>query len=60
MTLSADTFLNVASFLITVLSASIYLERRLTRLETMMQNHLAHHEAFEKILKPLIDKALKD
>jgi len=48
------------TLLLAIIGAALRNERRLTRIETTLSNHLAHHEGFEeklaKVLETLIDK----
>ncbi len=37
----------LASILISILCAALWNERRITKIETLLNNHLSHHESFE-------------
>lgn len=40
----------IATVSIWAVGGLLYFERRLTKIDVMLSNHLAHHEAFEKLL----------
>ena len=41
--------------LLAVLGGAFYIERRLSRVETLMTNHLAHHDEFRKIVMKILE-----
>jgi len=47
-------YYQVAVVLLAILGAAIRVERRFTRIEESLKNHLAHHEGFEDKLSKLL------
>jgi hypothetical protein len=52
------SYAELASILFTVLAAALWHERRITKIETLLNNHLSHHETFEKAFTKILDAAL--
>ena len=48
----------LASILVSILCAALWNERRTTKIETLLNNHLSHHETFEKAFTKILDAAL--
>jgi len=52
------SYAELASILFTVLVAALWHERRITKIETLLNNHLSHHETFEQAFTKILDAAL--
>jgi hypothetical protein len=48
----------LASILLSILAAALWNERRITKIETLLTNHLSHHESFESAFTKILDAAL--
>jgi hypothetical protein len=45
-----ESFSTLATVFLSLLGGAVYLENRLTKIETLLKNHLAHHDSFEKLI----------
>lgn len=52
------SYAELFSILVTILAAALWHERRITKIETLLNNHLSHHESFEKAFTKILDAAL--
>lgn len=43
---------------LTVLGAALWHERRITKIETLLNNHLSHHESFELAFARILTEVL--
>lgn len=44
--------------LVTAVGGLLWMERRLTRIDTLLTNHLAHHEEHDKIVNLIMERLL--
>ena len=51
-------YIQLVTILLSVFGAALWHERRITRIETLLNNHLAHSEIQEKAMTDIINKLL--
>lgn len=56
--MSTEQIIGFVSIFITVLAAALWHERRITKIETLLNNHLSHHESFEAAFAKILTEAL--
>lgn len=52
-------YYSAAVLLLAILGTAIRYDRRLTRIEESLKNHLAHHEGFEDKLTKVLETLVK-
>jgi len=54
-----NQILGFLGIFLTILGAALWHERRITKIEVLLTNHLAHSDAFEKLLMRVFEVNLK-
>jgi len=52
-------YYQIGVLLLAIVGTAIRYERRLTTIENLLKNHLAHHEGFEDKLSKLLEALVK-
>ena len=55
MTITLDAVFHILALIGSIFAAGLWVERRITKIETLLMNHLAHHEAFEVLLTKILE-----
>lgn len=56
--MSADQIGGFIAIFFTVLGAALWHERRITKIETLLNNHLSHHESFEAAFAKILTEVI--
>jgi len=56
--MSSEQVIGFVSLFFTVLGAALWHERRITKIETLLNNHLAHHESYEAVFAKILAEVL--
>jgi hypothetical protein len=52
------SYAELASILLSILAAALWNERRVTKIEVLLTNHLSHHESFEVAFAKILGAAI--